>query len=487
MARASVDYDAVIIGAGISGINFAYRLQERNPHLSYIILEGRHEIGGTWSLFKYPGIRSDSDLYTFGFPWRPWTSNDSIALGDSIVNYVRESASMFGIDKRIQYNTQVETANWSSQEKAWTASVKVNGKTEQKIKSRWMLYCTGYYDYHNPLATVIPGIENFKGKVVHPQFWPEDLNYEGKNMVSIGSGATAVTLLPVVAEKASHVTMLQRSPSYLLSQPREDAVERFARKWFPIWMAYKIIRAKWLVGSFLFVSYCTYFPAGAKRLVKKATKAQLPLDFKMDPHFEPKYNVFEQRLCFCPDGDFYQCLREGKGSISTGVIDTVTENSIKLKSGEELNPDIIVTATGLKLLIAGGIKITVDGTPYDPSEKFFWKGVMLEDLPNAAYVIGYVDASWTLGADATAQMVCRIMKQMDKEKVIEVVPRLSDDERANMKEKPVLRLTSTYISVGKRQLPKAGDRGQWAPRSYYFQDILMAWYGNIKSGMDWVK
>ncbi|KAL1588257.1 hypothetical protein WHR41_03093 [Cladosporium halotolerans] len=483
----TIDYDVVIIGAGISGINCAYRLQERNPELSYIILEGRHEVGGTWSLFQYPGLRSDSDLYTFGFPWRNWTETTSIAQGDLIIKYVQDSAEMYGIDKRILFNHRVDSANWSTVKKSWGFDVTADGSTKKTIRSRWAQFCTGYYDYKSPLPSVIPGIENFKGEVVHPQFWNKDLDYKDKNVVIIGSGATAVTLLPVLAKDTSHVTMLQRSPSYLLSQPTEDAAEKFMRAWLPAALAYRLIRFKWILLPFLLTTFFKYFPATAKKMVKGAAAKQLPETTPIDPHFTPKYNVFQQRLCFCPDGDFYKSLRNGSASVETGTIDTVTQDTIKLTSGRELHPDIIVTATGLKIQMAGGMKISVDGEPYDVSTKFFWKGVMLEDLPNAAMTIGYVDASWTLGADATAQMVCRILKRMRKEGVTEVVPRCSDAERKAMKEKPVLNLTSTYVKAGKSELPKAGDRGQWRPRSYYYEDILMAWFGDIRSNMDWIK
>lgn len=481
------DYDVVIIGAGISGINCAYRLQERNPELSYIILEGRHEIGGTWSLFKYPGLRSDSDLYTFGFAWRNWTENTSIAQGDLIINYVKESAEMFGIDKKILFHHKVNAANWSSDDKAWTIDVTANSSTQKTFRGRWLQLCTGYYDYETPLKASIPGIEHFEGEVVHPQFWNKDLNYKDKNVVILGSGATAVTLLPVLAKDTSHVTMLQRSPSYLMSQPTEDNMEKFFRAYLPASLAYRLIRFKWILLPFLLTSFCKYFPAAARKMVTGAAAKQLPVDIPINPHFSPKYNVFQQRLCFCPDGDFYACLRDGTGSVETGTIDTVTENSIKLHSGRELHPDIIVTATGLKLQVAGGMKLSVDGSPYEVGEKYIWKGVMLEDLPNAAMTIGYVDASWTLGADATAQMVCRILKRMTKEGVAEVVPRCSEDQKEIMEERPVLNLNSTYVKAGESVLPKAGDRGQWKPRSYYWEDIFMAWYGDIKSSMDWIK
>jgi cation diffusion facilitator CzcD-associated flavoprotein CzcO len=486
-AHNTVDYDVVIIGAGISGINCAYRLQELNQELSYVILEGRHEIGGTWSLFQYPGIRSDSDLYTYAFAWRSWTGTSSIAQGHLIVKYMKESAQIYGIDKRIHFNHRVCAVNWSSKENTWMFDVTIDGSTKKTIRSRWAQFCTGYYDYEKPLQTVIPGINNFKGEVVHPQFWKKDFDYKNKNVVIVGSGATAVTLLPILAKETSHVTMLQRSPSYLISQPTEDGAEKCLRAWLPATLAYGLIRFKSIFVTFLFTTFVTYFPVTATKIVKRVVAMQLPVDLPIDPHFTPKYNVGQQRLCFCPDADFYACLRDKSASVETGTIEAVTENTIKLESGQELNPDVIVTATGLKLQVAGGMSIFVDGEPYDVSNKLFWKGVMLEDLPNAAMTIGYVDASWTLGADATAQMVCRILKQMRKESVSMVVPRCSDNEKSVMRIKPVLNLTSTYIKVGDSVLPKAGDRGQWRPRSYYYQDILMAWYGDIKSDMEWVK
>ena len=403
------------------------------------------------------------------------------------MNYMKESAEMYGIDKKVLFHHKVNSANYSSEHKTWSFDVTANETEQKTFRSKFFLMCTGYYDYSAPLKTIIPGIDNFKGKVIHPQFYPEDVDHTDKNVVIIGSGATAVTLLPSMAEKASHVTMLQRSPSYLLSTPSEDGIERAIRKYCSERWQHKLIRWKWLVIPFLLVNFCYYFPGLAKKLFKSATEPQLPPTVKHDPHFTPAYNPFEQRVCFCPDADFYKSLRSGKASIETGLIDTITADTIKLKSGEELHPDIIVTATGLKLRVGGGIKVSVDQTEYDVPEKFVWKGVMLEDLPNCAFVIGYVDASWTLGADATAQMVCRILKQMKKEGVVEVTPRRTEQEKASMEERPLLRLSSTYIRKARDVVPKAGDRGQWQARSYYFKDILMAWFGDIKSGTEWVR
>lgn len=484
-------YDVVIIGAGISGINFAYRLQEQNPELSYTILEGRDSIGGTWDLFKYPGIRSDSDLYTFGFPWRPWTEKKSIAEGPLIVNYVKESAAMYGIDKKIQFRQHVSSADWSSETQTWTLAVEERQDNEKpvpkRISARFMLLCTGYYDYNTPLQTVIPGLENFQGKRVHPQFWPQDLDYTDKNITIIGSGATAITLLPSLAEKAKHVTMLQRSPSFILSIPHQDGLERLIRRWCPKSWEHRMIRLKWLLVPWLFVNFCRLLPDAAKNMIRKATLAQLPDKIKHDPHFVPRYNPFEQRMCFCPDGDFYAALRSGKAEIVTDTVDTVTADTIKLTSGQELHPDIIVTATGLKVRLAGGIKLSVDSKPYQVPGHFVWKAAMLEDLPNTAFVVGYVDASWTLGADATANMVCRLLRRMQQQGYTVAVPRISEQERKSMKEMPVMRLSSTYVQMAQADLPKAGDGAQWRARSSYFRDWWESRFGDLKSGMQYLR
>jgi len=480
--KPALDLDIIIVGAGISGINFAYRLQERNPELSFVILEGRNDIGGTWSLFQYPGIRSDSDLYTFGFPWRPWQERASIAEGDKIMAYMRECMTMYGIDKKIRFRHHVKSADWSSSEKAWTLSVNADGK-DTTMKSRYVLMCTGYYDYTTPLQVVIPGLENFKGRVVHPQFWPKDLDYAGKDMAIIGSGATAITLLPALAEKARHVTMVQRSPSYVLSQPREDGLEKLIRAWVPARYVHAAIRFKWLAVPYLFINFCRLLPGSAKALLQKATKAQLPAQLTVDPHFNPRYNPFEQRMCFCPDGDFYRALRKGKASVMTGRIETVTADGIKLDDGREIPTDVIVTATGLKIQLAGGIRVAVDGVTLQPTQKYMWKNIMLEDMPNLFFVIGYVDASWTLGADATAQLVCRMLTTMAKKGQVVATPRMDDATRARGLDQPILKLTSTYISAAKDSLPKVCDQPQWQGRTTYFRDIWEAWFGNINKGI----
>ncbi|KAK2593085.1 hypothetical protein QQS21_009215 [Conoideocrella luteorostrata] len=483
----SVDYDVVIIGAGISGINFGYRLQERNPELSYCIVEGRHEIGGTWSLFKYPGIRSDSDLYTFGFPWRPWEEKQPIAHGSVILKYLKESAAEEGIDKHIKFNHEVKNMKWSSESSTWTLGMVANGSEAVSLRSRFVLLGTGYYNYNEPLQAQIPGIDNFKGTVIHPQFWPTDLDYTNKNVVIIGSGATAVTLLPNMADKAAHTTMLQRSPSYILGLPEKDYLDKTIRFLFPQNFANRLIRFKWIFSAFILTTLCQWFPRLMRMIVLHRTSTELPKGTKMDPHFVPRYNPWEQRMCLCPGSDFYKCLRTGKASVETGVIEKVTADTIKLKSGQELHPDIIVTATGLKLHIAGGIEMYVDGKRTNLSDGFAWKACMLENIPNVIVSLGYVDASWTLGADATAQLTCRILKRATDGGYKVIVPRLSDEEKSKMTELPFMSLSSTYIESGKRLFPRVGNSSQWLPRSYYWKDITNAWWGNITAGMEWSK
>ena len=472
--------DVIIVGAGISGINAAYRLQTELPSSSYTILESRGGIGGTWDFFRYPGFRSDSDLYTFGFSWQPWNQKKHIADGDSIRKYICESAAMYGIDRKVQFRHKLVSANWSSDQQAWSLLVDADGE-KKYFHTRFVILSTGYYDYDEPLSTTITGIENFKGKIVHPQFWPEDLDYKDQKIVVIGSGSTAVTLIPSLAEKASHVTMLQRSPSYLLARPSVDAFGQLVSKFLPSSMSYRLTRLKFLVLRFLFIKFCGAYPQAARNLIKKATVKELPKDTPHNPHFEPRYNPWEQRLCLCPDGDFFEAMRAGKASVVTDTITTVTENGIQLASGKTLDADVIVTATGLKLKTAGGAQISVNNTPIKIGEKFLWKGVMLQDLPNMATAIGYTNASWTLGADATALFVVRLLKYLSDNGITAAVPRLEHPEK--MKSTATLNLSSTYVVKGVKEIPKAGDKAPWLPRSTYFSDLWAAKFGNITDGL----
>ncbi|KID81793.1 Flavin monooxygenase-like protein [Metarhizium guizhouense ARSEF 977] len=477
------DYDVIIIGAGIAGINMAYRLQERCPDLTYCIVEGRHEIGGTWSFFKYPGIRSDSDLYTYSFPWRPWKGK-SIAPGSQILQYVKDAAAEQGIDAKIKLNHRVDAVHWSTVAKGWSLDITVQGNTRTTLRSCYLALASGYYDYEEPLKTEIPGLNSFNGTVIHPQFWPRDFDYANKSLVIIGSGATAITLLPSLAKKAGRVTMLQRSPTYIASMPSESLIQKITKAIFPSFLAYRIIRLQWIFFILFVVRFCRTFPRLSRLLLLLRTKAELPSGMPLAPNFTPKYHPFDQNLCVCPDSDFYQAIKTGKGSIKTGDIDQVTARSIKLKSGEELHPDIIITATGLKLRFDGGAKFTVDGKGYNLAEHYLWKGVMLEDLPNCICISGYFDASWTLGTDISAQMACRLFNEKRKNGINILVPRRSEEERQNMKDMPVTYLNSTYVKAGEAVLPKAGNGKQWGPRPSYWQELLTVRWGDIRTSME---
>ncbi|KAM5349002.1 hypothetical protein ACJ41O_008825 [Fusarium nematophilum] len=480
MAERTPDFDIIIIGAGISGINTAYRIQTELPNKSWTILEARDAIGGTWDLFRYPGIRSDSDLHTFGFAWRPWNSNKPIADRDSILEYMNECADVTGISDKIQFRHRVNTLNWSSETDSWSLSVTEDGKDAKILTSRWVVFGTGYYSYEQAMPVTIPGIDNFEGTVIHPQFWPTDFDYSGKNIVIIGSGATAITLLPALAEKASHVTMLQRTPTFIFSQPQKDIVASVLGKILPGFFVSRIIRLKWIVMSLLFFKFCRAFPNASRKFLLSETKKQLPSHIPVDPHFTPPYNPWEQRLCLCPSGDFYKALSDGKGSVVTAIIDTVDEKSIHLKDlTEVLNPDVIVTATGLNVRLFGGANITIDDQIIDLGSKHVWRGAMLEGIPNAVAMIGYTNASWTLGADANATLFVRVVKQMDRKGTRAVTPTATEE----LADTPLLNLNSTYLNRVQERLPKAGDKGPWRPRNDYWRDVWTAKYGGIEDGL----
>lgn len=479
-------FDVIIVGAGISGINTAYRVQSQCPSYSYAILEARESIGGTWDLFRYPGIRSDSDLYTFGFPWHPWTQNSPIASGPAIKQYMESTAKEHGIAGHVLFKHRLVSADWSSADRVWRLDVDVDGgKKTTVFTARFVVFGTGYYDYHNPLPAHIPGINNFKGQVIHPQFWPEKLDYSNKKIVIIGSGATAVTLLPNLTDKAQKVTMLQRSPTYIMTMPNRSG-SSWLRFLLGNKLTHKLTRLRWIVMSRLFFLFCQGFPSVSRWLIARATTKQLPKHIPLDPHFKPRYNVWDQRLCICPDGDFYKSFHSGKADVATDTIEEVTSSGIRLNSGSTLDADIIVTATGLKLLIAGGTKISVDGKPMDPTKKFLWHGMMAQDIPNASFIIGYTNASWTLGADATAQFICRLLKYMESKKKVVAVPRMSEYDSLHVHPRSLLNLNSTYITTAAKDLPLAGDRGPWVPRDNYFSDLRFAKHGKIDDSMEFV-
>jgi cation diffusion facilitator CzcD-associated flavoprotein CzcO len=481
---ASADFDVLIIGAGISGINAAYRVQTELPAYKYAILESRNAIGGTWDLFRYPGIRSDSDLHTFGFVWRPWSSPKSIADGESIRTYVKESAEQYGIDQKIKFHHKVLAGDWSSADQRWNLTVDNNGD-KKTFSARFMILSTGYYDYNEPLKADIPGIDKFHGQVIHPQFWPEGLDYSGKKIVVIGSGATAITLIPSLADNAAKVTMLQRSPTYIMALPTFDLAGNWMRRWLPSWFASKLVRWQFLVLPFIFFKFCKAFPNAGKKLIRANNKKFVPPSIPLDPTFKPSYNPWDQRLCVCPDGDFFKSLQKGKADVVTDTIKNVTGNGIQTEGGKFLDADIIVTATGLKMQLAGGMNVSVDGKAILPANKYIWKGVMLQDLPNAAFIVGYTNASWTLGADVTAKLVCRLLKRMDANKQSSAVPRVPEGK--NLKPVQLLNLNSTYIEKAKGTLPMGGDIAPWKPRANYLVDHWTADYGNLTADLEFTK
>ena len=476
------DFDVIIIGAGISGINAAYRIQTELPNATYTTLEARHTIGGTWDLFKFPGVRSDSDLHTFGFQWRPWQPEKAYADGQMILDYMKDAAEAYGIDKKIQYHHHLTAADWSSADQRWNLQITANGKPKT-LSARFCIMGTGYYDYSKPLNADIPGLENFKGAVVHPQFWPSDLDYSDKSMVVIGSGATAVTMLPAVAETAKHVTMLQRSPSYILVRSSNTVQERIMHAFLPRWLALKLVRLTWIILPWIFFRFSKAFPAASKSLVLSLTKMHLPKGTKMEPDWVPNYNPWEQRLCTSPDADFYLSLKTGKADVVTGTISKVSANAITLDDGRTLHPDIIVTATGLRLSFAGAVALSIDGVKLNSPNKYVWKGMMIQDLPNMAFPVGYLHSSWTLGADATAKMICRLIKHMQSKQVSAAIPRLALGGKEDMEDSSY-QMSSTYMRHGKSTVPKGGDRGPWWSRNYLWQELIAARWGKLTNGLE---
>jgi cation diffusion facilitator CzcD-associated flavoprotein CzcO len=473
-------FDVLIVGAGISGICAGYHLQTRCPARRYAILEGRAAVGGTWDLFRFPGIRSDSDMFTLGFSFRPWKEAKAIADGPAILKYLRETAQEFGIDCHIRFCHRVRSASWSSAESRWTIEVHV-GPDKQPVRytCNFLYLCSGYYDYEEGYAPAFVGSEDFSGRLIHPQHWPEDLDYRGRRVVVIGSGSTAVTLVPAMAETAAHVTMLQRSPSYIISVPTEDRVAKFLRKILPERTAHRLVRWKNVLLGIYFYQVCQRAPERAKKFFRRQLAKELPPDFDIDTHFTPHYNPWDQRVCLVPDSDFFRAMKAGRVSVVTDQIANFTRHGILLKSGRELPADIIVTATGLKLLAGGGIRLCVDGTPVEAGQCLTYKGVMLSNVPNCAVCVGYTNASWTLRAELSSEYVCRLLNHMDRRGHARCVPRWN---RSAVRTRPLLGLTSGYVRRGSDLFPKQGPTAPWVLHQNYLIDLLRLHFGKVDDG-----
>jgi cation diffusion facilitator CzcD-associated flavoprotein CzcO len=466
--NSNVDLDVIIIGAGLSGIGAAVHLQKRCPGKTYSILEGREAIGGTWDLFRYPGIRSDSDMFTLGYDFKPWSNPKAIADGSSIRAYVREAAAEHGVDRHIRFGHAVERAEWDTTQARWTIHARCKGEVV-RLTARFLMTCAGYYKYAQSHVPEWTGMKRFKGPLVVPQFWPENLDYSGKRVVVIGSGATAVTIVPAMAEKAAHVTMLQRSPTYMVSRPGQDELANRLRKLLPAKLAYDLVRTRNVLLQLLFYKLARSRPEKTKERLLALLRPELPEGFDIKKHLTPRYAPWDQRLCLVPDNDFFKALKSGAASIVTDEIESFTETGLQLKSGAVLEADIIVAATGLELENVGGIKLVVDGSPVVFGEKFLYKGMMYSGVPNCANVFGYTNASWTLKADLTCAHVCRLLNHMDKNGFAQVTPRLADPA---MKPAPWVDFSSGYIQRATATLPKQGLRAPWKLHQNYILDLV---------------
>ena len=470
-------FNVIVVGAGISGIGAGYYLQKKCPNKSFVILEGRDNIGGTWDLFRYPGIRSDSDMNTMGFRFKPWMGVKSIADGPSILSYLHETVKENDLNKKIHFNQWVNEASWSSRDSQWTVQVE-NKKTQelQDITCDFLFLCGGYYNYEEGYTPHFAGRENFLGQIIHPQKWPKNLDYKNKKVVVIGSGATAVTIIPTMAEEAAHVTMLQRSPTYFLSAPDEDPVGNFLRKIISSKLTYKLVRWKNIRFQWWFFQKCRKFPKKVKEFLIKQVREELGPNYDIETHFTPKYNPWEQRLCLVPNGDLFNAINAGKASVITDHIDRFTKKGIKLKSGGEVEADLIVTATGLNLEVCNGIKLEVDNNEVDISKTMTYKGMMFSDVPNLVATFGYTNASWTLRADLTSEYVCRLLNFMDKKGYANCCPRTAEHVEPDG---DWLDFTSGYVKRSMHKFPKQGSRDPWRNTQNFPKDVLAIRWGNI--------
>jgi monooxygenase len=470
--------DVLIVGAGLSGIGAGYHLKTRCPDKTYVILEARHCIGGTWYLFRYPGIRSDSDMYTLGYSFRPWKEAKAIADGKSILKYVQDTARDHGIDRKIHFDHSVKRASWSTQDARWTVEAS-RGPSHEIVRftCNFLFMCSGYYRYAAGYTPEFPGAERFAGRIVHPQQWTPDIEYANKRVVVIGSGATAVTIVPEMAKSAAHVTMLQRSPTYVVSRPEEDAIANWLRRHLPEKLAYGITRWKNILLGMYFFRLCQRHPERAKEFILRGIREQLGPDYDVATHFTPRYKPWEQRLCLVPNGDLFDAIRSGRASVVTDQIETFTEKGLRLRSGLELPADLVVTATGLELEVLGGMTLEVDGKGVDLSKALTYKGMMYSDVPNLAAAFGYTNASWTLKCDLTCAYVCRLLDFMDRHGHRQCTPRNHDP---SITEEPWLDFSSGYVQRAVAKFPKQGSRAPWKLHQNYALDILSLRLGSIE-------
>jgi cation diffusion facilitator CzcD-associated flavoprotein CzcO len=471
--------DILIVGAGISGIDAAYHLQTSLPRKTYAILEARDAIGGTWDLFRYPGVRSDSDMYTLGFPFRPWQADEAIAGGPAIWNYIRDTAAHYGIDRHIKLGHRMMRASWSSADACWTVEAQTKDAGIVRLVCRFLYMCSGYYSYESGFHPEFPGMHRFQGQFVHPQQWPETLDYAGKRIVVIGSGATAVTLVPALAKQAGHVTMLQRSPSYVVTRPTKDAMAIWMYRHLPKGIAAKVAKWKNVLYSITMFYLARTKPETIKGLILKGIRQQLDPDYDVKRHFTPRYNPWDQRICLVPDGDLFAAIRSGRVEIVTDTIAEVVESGIRLSSSRTLPADIIVAATGLVVKLMGGAEILVDGVAAKFNEKLVYKGAMFSGIPNLALAFGYTNNSWTLRCDLTARFVCRLLKYMDRKGFSVCVPKLPEP---SVNPEPLLDFSSGYVRRADGVLPRQGQKAPWRVPQNYVKDLAAFTFGSVSDG-----
>jgi cation diffusion facilitator CzcD-associated flavoprotein CzcO len=477
-------FDVLIIGAGLSGIGAGYHIKTNCPTKSFVILEGREAIGGTWDLFRYPGIRCDSDMFTLGYSFKPWTEPKAIADGSRILNYVRETAAENGLDAKIRFRHRVKRASWSTSDARWTVEAErtsSEGIAETvTLTCNFLFACSGYYRYEAGYTPEFAGTGDFAGPIIHPQQWPENLDYAGKHVVVIGSGATAVTLVPEMAKTAAHVTMLQRSPTYVVSYPAHDLLANRLRRNLPARLAYHLIRWKNVMWNLYIFRLSRRDPARVKQMILGGVRMALGPDYDVATHFTPRYKVWDQRLCLVPDGDLFEAIREKRASVATAEIDTFTRKGIRLKDGSELEADIIVTATGLVVQNLGGMQVVVDGRPVDLANTILYKGMMCSDVPNLAMAFGYSNASWTLKCELTCEYVCRLINYMDRHNHRQCMPHNSDPA---IKATPYLEFSSGYVQRAIAKIPKQGSKRPWRLYQNYAFDIVSLRFGKVNDGV----